>query len=167
MCIFLNKVFYRCSLFCLAKTDRPPARTGELLHQVLVTPREAWHWAPEFAAWMKPSPSLPPPAAAALGPSAAGKQTGKSQPQQWNHSLQTAPWGCGTAACDAMNAVAGARNQLAGALAFSWAQLMTFVGMSDPGRSKQRKKNPNLTRLFLSFFLSFFYLWRLDKVFVV
>lgn len=95
MSIFLNKVFYHRSLLCLAKTDHAPARTGDLLRQVLVTLQEAWHRAPEFAAWMKPPPSLQLLLWALLQ---VGNRPGNPSPKSGIVAFSQSPGDCGTVA---------------------------------------------------------------------
>lgn len=82
-----------------------------------------------------------PAAAAALGPSAAREQAWKSHPNSDIVAFKQTPEGQGTVVCNAMDMVAVIHHQLAGD--FGSANPLTSIGVSFPGRSKQRKKPPD------------------------
>lgn len=82
MSVFLNEVFHHHALLSLAKAGSAPARAGQWLCWVLVSHSKAWSWVLGSPSWMKSPPLLPPPTAAAPDPSAAEKQSWKSQPHR-------------------------------------------------------------------------------------
>lgn len=156
MSIFINKAFYHCSLFCIAKTDSAPVRTRDLLGQVLVTHRKSWHQASNFTAWMKSLSSPPPPCSCYFGPLIPPLPVAEKPSCFWEIPAPAVKLGPLAKVPQCMmpcGVVAGTHHQPAGALTFDYADLMTPSGMLDPRRLKWKKKHPNIKCIYIYFHL--------------